>query len=99
MKRIDFEKEIPYYDNGISKWYLDEYFNQYISKEQAFNLPPIKGLYCFIVKAGNIEDYVLIDGNQNIIARYKYNNEGFGQMEAKINIIKINKHFDGKDDI
>jgi len=39
----------------------------------------------------------LIDNRQNVIDAYKYSLEGYEQMTAKINIIKISKHFDDYD--
>lgn len=94
MKKIDFNKTDPYFVNGDFKWYIDTHFQNYIETKQADNLPKLKGLACFVVKNNDIEDYVLIDNKQNVIDGYPYTFEGYGQMEAKINIIKISKHFD-----
>ena len=94
MKRIDFETEKVYHDNGITKWYIDKHFNEYLLSQQADNLPIIKGFGCFIVKGDDIEDYVLVDANQNVLASFEYTLEGYGQMEARINIMKIDKHYD-----
>ncbi len=94
MVKIDFNKEKCVFDNGTCKWYIDKYFQNYIENEQKINLPKLKGYGCFIVKGKDIEDYVLIDHKQNILASYHYNSEGFGQMEAFINIMKVSKHFD-----
>ena len=46
-----------------------------------------------MVVGNDIQDYVLIDNKQNVIDAYNYS-DGFEQMEAKINIIKISKAFD-----
>ena len=99
MKRIDFENTKPDFDNGQTKWYLDKYFNNYIKNVQAENLPSLKNIMCFVVKgesiiAETVEDYVLIDDKQGILASYRYTSEGFQQMESKINIIKITKNYD-----
>jgi len=96
MKRIDFEKEPVFFDSGYAKWYSDKFFQRYLKNEQAENLPVLEGYGCFIVKGKDrdIEDYVLIDKNQNVIAGYTYNLGGFDQMMCRINIMKINKHFD-----
>jgi len=94
MKRIDFNTAKPMFDNGHCKWYIDKHFQMYLENQQALNLPKLKGLGCFIVKGPDIEDYVLIDSEQNILASFKYTQEGFRQMEARINIIKISKHYD-----
>ena len=93
MIRIDFNNIKPDFINGDIKWYSDKDIQNYIEKKQAFNLPKLKGFYCFIVKNILIEDYVLIDDKQNVIAYYHYNLEGYQQMLAKINIIKIAKYF------
>lgn len=94
MNRIDFDKVKPDFVNDTFKWYVDPHFQSYIENSQADNLPRLKGIGCFVVKGKEVEDYVLIDNKQNIIDAYPYTGEGFGQMEAKINIIKISKHFD-----
>ena len=94
MVKIDFNKEKCAFDNGTCKWYIDKHFQNYIENEQKINLPKLKGYGCFIVKGKDIEDYVLIDHKQNIIASYHYNGEGYGQMEAMINIMKVSKHYD-----
>ena len=94
MKKIDFDKTTPDFINGDFKWYIDKYFTEYIESEQAVNLPKLSGLGCFIVKSNDIEDFVLIDDKQNVIAGYNYGLCGFEQMVAKINILKISKHYD-----
>ena len=93
MRRIDFNTTKPNFINGEFKWYIDPYFQKYIESEQAENLPSLKGLGCFVVVGRDVEDYVLIDNKQNVIDTYLYR-DGFEQMEAKINIIKISKAFD-----
>lgn len=93
MKRIDFDTTKPDFVNGEFKWYIDPHFQKYIESEQADNLPKLKGFGCFVVVGNDIEDYVLIDDKQNVIDAYSYL-DGFEQMEAKINIIKISKAFD-----
>jgi hypothetical protein len=40
-----------------------------------------------------IRDYVLIDGNQNIICAYKYPNQ-YHEYETKIKMLKIAKYYD-----
>lgn len=90
-KNPDFTK--PTFDNGESKWYLDPHFQEYLQNEQDENLPKLENLACFVVKGKYITDYVLIDNEQNVIDAYSYP-EGFEQMEAKINIIKVSKAFD-----
>ena len=94
MDKIDFEKEKPMFDNGHCKWYVSKKFQKYIKTEQAGNLPKLKGFGCFIVKGKDVEDLVLIDSKQNILGSYPYTFNGYEQMEAKINIIKISKHYD-----
>ena len=94
MTKIDFDKTKPCFVNGEFRWYVDKYLQDYIENKQADNLPKLNGFGCFVVKGKDVEDYVLIDNKQNIIDGYPYTLEGYGQMEAKINIIKISKHFD-----
>lgn len=93
MTKIDFKNIKADFVNEGYKWYIDEYFQNYIENKQANNLPELEGLACFIVKSKDVEDYVLIDNKQNVIDGYPYTLEGYGQMEVKINIIKISKHF------
>lgn len=94
MNKIDFEKTKPDFINGDFKWFIDKHFKNYIETEQANNLPKLKGFGCFVVKNKDVKDYVLIDNKQNVIDAYPYTLEGYGQMEAKINIIKISKYYD-----
>lgn len=94
MNKIDFGKTKPDFVNGDFKWYIDKHFQNYIENEQADNLPKLKGFGCFVVKSKDVEDYVLIDNKQNVIDGYPYTLKGYGQMVAKINIIKISKHYD-----
>lgn len=93
MRKIDFNSETPYFVNGEFKWYLDDPITGYLKNRQAHNLPSIKNMACFIVIGNKVEDYVLINDNQNVISAYPYTQKGFEQMIAKINIIKISKHF------
>lgn len=94
MQKINFDKEQPIFDNGICKWFVNVYFQNYLENSQAENLPKLKGLGCFIVKGTDTIDLVLIDNKQNILASYPYNNNGYEQMQARINIIKISRAFD-----
>lgn len=94
MTKIDFDITEPSFVNGNFKWYVDTYLQNYIENEQANNLPKLKGFGCFIVKSNDVEDYVLIDSKQNVIDAYPYNLSGCESMMAKINIIKISKHYD-----
>ena len=104
MKLIDFEKEEPFFVNGAIRWYLDKYFQQYINNQQAENLPKLEDIAVFVVCANNgieqIRDYVIVDNNQNIVATYNYPHD-FEQVEAKLNMLKLLKHFDNgeQDDI
>ena len=58
------------------------------------NFTGLNNYGCFIVKNKDIEDYVLIDNKQNVIAGYPYTLGGSEQLLAKINIIKISKHYE-----
>lgn len=94
MEIIDFEKAVPFYQNDVTKWYTDKKLQTYIGTEQKYNLPILENLYAFAVIGDGISDYVLIDGHQNIFGTYNYTPEGYEQMIAKINFLKIDKHFD-----
>ena len=88
--------ETPYYINGDFKWYTDKKYQSYLTTEQAENLPKLTNLGVFRVvnEKENIDDYVLIDSNQQPIKSYFYNSKGAEQLEAFINILKVSKHFD-----
>lgn len=94
MEIIDFEKVEPFYQNDVTKWYIDKKLQTYIGTEQKYNLPILENFYAFAVIGNSISDYVLIDDKQNIFGTYNYTPEGYGQMIAKINFLKIDKHFD-----
>ena len=95
MKTIDFEKEKPYFVNEIGlKWYYEKELQRRIENEQAENLPKLKGLGCFVVKGKDVEDIVLINNKQEVVCAFPYTFNGFEQMEARINIIKISKNYD-----
>ena len=88
--------ETPYWINGDFKWYVDKKYQNYLTTEQAENLPKLTNLGVFRVvnEKENIDDYVLIDNKQNPIKSYKYSSQGAEQLEAFINILKVSKHYD-----
>lgn len=94
MEKIDFTKETVVFDNGHCKWYIEKHLQNHLENKQAENLPRLKGLGCFIVKGEDIEDIVLIDNKQNILATYPYTFNGYDQMMAKITIIKVSKAYE-----
>ena len=94
FSKINFDKVKPYFDNGDFKWYIDEYFREYINNKQAENLPKLENLGCFIVKGNDIEDYVLINNKQEVIKAYTYSITGFEQMVTFLNMLKITKNYD-----
>lgn len=94
MNNIDFENAKPCYINGEHKWYIADELQQYINNKQAENLPKLTGFGCFVVKGLEKTEYALIGSNRNLIDVYPYNFEGYCQMEAKINFIKIAQHYD-----
>ena len=94
---LDFDNIKPDFENDGFKWYIDKHFQRYITTEQAENLPKLENLMCFVVKGPYVQDYVLINDKQEILAGYPYPH-GFEELEAKINIIKISKHFDAYED-
>lgn len=80
-------------NNGYS-WYIDRYFQNYLENEQAENLPSLKGYGCFKVVSKESDEYVLINNKQQVLAVFNYNAEGMDRMQARINMIKVSKHFD-----
>ena len=92
--QIDFNTATADFINGDFKWYIDEYFKNYITTKQAYNLLRLEGIACYVVKNNEIEDYVLIDSKQNVLAGYPKNSSGVDQMKAIITIMKISKHYD-----
>ena len=94
MNKINFQTAQPDFDNGTCKWYIEPYFNKYIKNQQDFNLPALTGLFCFAVKGQGIEDLVLLNSNQAILASYRYDFNGFDQMIAFINMLKISEYYD-----
>jgi hypothetical protein len=98
MNKIDFEKTKCDFDNGTTKWYKEPDLQKYIQTQQKENLPSLKGMGCFAVKGvsstgEDVEDLVLINHHQQILANYPYTPSGYEQMEARINIIKVSQHF------
>lgn len=91
---IDFTNKEPVFDNGQCKWFSNTHFNKYLRTKQADNLPKLTTFMCFDVTGDNIDDLVLIDGKQNILGAYPNDYNGYEQMTAKINILKISKSFD-----
>jgi hypothetical protein len=88
--------ETPYWINGDFKWYIDKKYQNYLATEQAENLPKLTNLGVFRVvnEVEGIDDYVLIDDNQNAIKNYTYSPQGAEQLVAFINILKVSKHYD-----
>jgi hypothetical protein len=97
FNRIDFTTEKPFWVNGDFSWYFDEYLQKYIRSQQE-NLPPLKNLNACICHNAKTEvkDYLLVDNQQKIMGNYRYTSEGFEQMIAKINILKVSKQFDNE---
>jgi hypothetical protein len=92
---INFDIDKPYFVDGTTKWFYSIYLNDYIVNKQSFNLLELEKLYCFIVKGeGNINDLVLIDDKQNVMTFYNYSHNGYEQMIAFINMLKISKYYD-----
>lgn len=97
MNKIDFEKTKPDFVNGDFKWYIHKDLQNYIEKEQADNLPALKGFGCFVVKSQDVEDYVLIDNKQNVVDGRPCTLQGYEQIQTKINMFKIAKHYEQHD--
>lgn len=76
--------------------YIHKNLQEYLERQQADNLPKLEGFGCFIVKGVDIEDLVLIGSKQNILSSYPYTLEGYMNIEAKINMIKILKHMENE---
>jgi hypothetical protein len=96
FKKIDFDTEKPFFTNeeGFS-WYFDKELQDYIRTKNAYNLLALDNLNACVVmnKERGIEDYVLLEDGQPA-HHYNYDFEGFGEMEAIINMYKISKHYD-----
>lgn len=96
MRNIDYVNQKPYFIHGDLKWYIHPWLQNFLVTQNDVNLPALKDLCVFVVKGNNgeydIEDYVLINNKQEIIATYKA--DGFEQMEAKIKLLKISKHYE-----
>lgn len=93
MLNFDFKKNKPKFINGEFEWYLFEDIQKKIDSEQANNLPKLDNVFCFIVKSKTICDIVLIDNKQNVIDSKPYNYQGIEEIEVKISMMKIYKHF------
>ena len=77
------------------KWYSEDKLNNKINSKEAENLPILENIACFrVIEENGTDEYVLIDNKQNILKTYKFTIEGYRQMEAFINILKISKHYD-----
>lgn len=91
----DLEKETPYFETKDFKWYVDDYFTNYLKQNQADNLPSIKNTMCFIVVGKDDTNYVVIDNKQNVLLDSHYGLDwSFETMKVRIQAYKINKHFD-----
>lgn len=88
--------ETPYWINGHFKWYIDKKYQDYLTTEQAENLPKLTNLGVFRVinEKENTDDYVLIDDKQQPLKSYTYSVQGAEQLEAFINILKVSKYYD-----
>lgn len=84
----------PFWINGDFRWYSDERNQIFLSSQNDFNLPPLKNLHCCIVinEKEGIDDFVLIDNNQNIICSYPSKKQY--EYETKIKMMKIKKYYD-----
>lgn len=88
--------ETPYWINGDFKWYIDKKYQDYLTTQQAENLPKLinLGIFRVINEKENIDDYVLIDNKQQPLKSCTYSSQGTEQLEAFINILKVSKHFE-----
>jgi len=95
FKKINFELEKPYFDNGVCKWYVDKYFLDFINNKQDFNLPKLDNVFCFITtNLKDVYDYVVINNKQEVLFTYKYDSNGFEQLLFKLKFCKISKYYD-----
>mgnify|MGYP006914604982 CR=1 FL=1 len=88
---IDFSKEIPYFEHGEFKWYIDKFHTNYIRTENANNLPSLNNMACFIVIGDKTKEYVVIDYIQNPLFAYSYPDKQ-EELLCKINWYKKAKH-------
>lgn len=93
----DFSKLTPNFDNGTTKWYKHNGLQHFIENSQKENLPALSGLGCFNVVGKDVNDIVLINNKQEILANFNNHMEGYDQMYARISMMKINKHYDKHD--
>lgn len=97
---IDLTKEKPFYINGDVKWYKDHITQEFVDTKNAFNLPALKGLHCFVVtnEVKGISDYVMLNGKQDIICAYEFPNKR-EEYETKIKMFKIVEYYDQQEGI
>lgn len=95
MKSLEeIKKQHPVLKTDKGVWYVETSLQKYLQREQAENLPPIKNMGTFVFVGDNKEnDIVLINDKQEVVKTYNYSREGYDQMTAFINIIKISLHY------
>jgi hypothetical protein len=84
----------PFFETENCKWYIEPQLQAYLEEKQAENLPSLYQYGCFKVIGEGFIDYVLIDNRQNFIFAYEGTPQGYEQMIASINILKIAKSYD-----
>lgn len=97
MRNDNLQTRMPSFEYKEFRWFVETDLQKYIKTQQSSNKPALDNIACFIVTSDGEPVYVLIDDKQNVLAEYNYTLEGYGQMEAMINVIKISKHFDDDD--
>ena len=85
----------PNFDNGITKWYLDEELTDFASSKQNRNLPPLQKVMCFAVIGENISEYVLVNSKQQVLLTSHYGvSHSQETMETRIIAYKIQKNYE-----
>jgi len=97
MRNENLQERMPSFQHEQFSWFVELDLQKYIKIEQESNKPALNNIACFIVTSDKDPVYVLIDDDQNVLAEYNYNLEGYMQMEAMIDILKVAKHFDDAD--
>ena len=85
----------PIFDNGITKWYLDQDLTDFASSKQNRKLPSLKDTACFAVIGENISDYVLVNNKQQVLLTSHYGvSHSQETMETRITAYKIQKNYE-----
>lgn len=90
LQQMPWEKgEKPVLVNDGFEWYIDRSATSWALKDNIMPsgnvVPGITGVMAFIVRKGGDISYVLVDGNQNVLA----DDDRYEQFLRKIDILKV----------